>query len=147
MSRRRKARKRNIFFIFFILIFLGLGFGFLYLYYSKDISIIFPYRGEIPSYVLNSTIPDFEKELDSSGLMFSSISLMDDESGIIVEVDRGITVIFSQSKSATYQVSALQSILKSLTINSVQGVAGGQAKSFKMPKRIDFRYSKPIVNF
>lgn len=148
MSRRRKGRIRSVVFVgFFILLLLGIGLTILYFYFPFDFSSTFPYKGEIPSYVLNSTISDFERELGLAGVKFTSISLMDDESGISVSLENGIMVIFSNSKSASYQVSSLQSILKSLTINNVQEGADGQAKALKIPKSIDFRYSKPIVNF
>lgn len=144
--RRRKTRKaKRIFFYFLLFLLLTLSiFGSLFIY-NRFAASILSFEIEqgagkiIASHILNAQTKDFEKELSSNSIKYNKIGLTSDETGVKVELDNGIEVIFSKNKDIVYQVSSLQSILTRLTIDI--------HKEAKKPKGIDFRYSKPIVNF
>lgn len=100
-----------------------------------------------------------EKSLKKADIKYKSIKELDDESGIEVELENGIIVIFSKSKTIDSQVSSLQALITQLTINiedidnkipsSTDGGIIIETQNFKTErvKMIDFRKSRPLVTF
>jgi len=85
--------------------------------------------------VATPTLEEYKKALDEKEIVYEKVEYLPDESGIKIQIQDGPEVFVSSSKDLSYQISSLQSILTHSTIDN------------KKPKRIDFRFVKPIVNF
>lgn len=85
--------------------------------------------------VQSGSVSEFENALTRGGFTIRSLTVASDSSSITVELKDGPVVVFTRSKDIEWQVSSLQSIMRRLTIES------------NTPSQIDFRFTKPIVNF
>jgi|SRR3989344_3581693 len=98
-----------------------------YLGLTKDKSLIKP-QSE------SNDISYFETKLKEANILISS-RREDQGSSFEVVLKDGPIVLFSKEKDVDWQVMSLREILSRLTIDN------------KKPKKIDFRFDKPIVNF
>lgn len=137
LRRSSKRRIKKYISIIILLLFLT-GFGaFVYTqaYRFPKFSVSQNNSNIVKPYVANSSVFDISNALKEKKIEVRSIKMLDDSSGINADLNDGVSVIFSTEKDAKNQVSSLQEIMNRLTIDN------------KKPKKIDFRYSKPIVNF
>ena len=127
--RNRKSFKKKYIIYILLLIILGCSAFFLNLnFFSRRPLFVSPLGKADISQTL------IEKKLKDNNILFSDIKFLPDSSYVINVSDSG-QIRFSQTKDVEKQISSLQRILKSLTI---------EGKPFKS---IDFRFSEPIISF
>ena len=137
-----KRRVRNIipkiFFLFFLFVVTS---GALFAWY-------FFRQARMPKFVSPLVTPTEKKQaivnpnenaqienlLKKNNLTATSISVASD-SALLVTLDTGEHIIFSQKKDLTEQITSLQLIKRELTIEG------------KRLNRVDFRFDNPIISF
>ncbi len=82
---------------------------------------------------VSTDLSSVKKILKDNNISFSEVTLSDDS--YLVDISDNGQVKLSQDKDMTSQISSLQRILNQLTI---------EGKPFK---RMDFRFSEPIISF
>ncbi len=132
--RLKKERARYRLKIFFVsLVFLSLlvvGTEYVYLNFSLGRAFfISPIAKET-----SSKLASLEDELNKNKISYSAVNISSDGS-FLVELQGGGEVILSSKKDVESQLSSLQLILSRLTIEG------------KALKKLDFRFSNPVVSF
>lgn len=152
MRKTKRRIKKSIIILFFFIVFLVVG-SVLY----RDIPKFFHFGRNDPRIIspdtTKSTIKTFSDELSIAKIEFESINELIDGSGIEVILKNGIEVIFSKNKESKTQISSLQQLLVHLTIDRESlgqddvVISSSESKIGRIPKKIDFRQFKPIVQF
>lgn len=156
---RKKTRRINKYLIsLFALIILGFVFVLYFLILpgiSKRLDRAF-FQIKFPNFlnrntivnpfISNNTLDKLRDELKKKNIEYEEISELADGSGIEVKVKGGVTVFFSKSKDLTLQISSLQTLLRQLTIDTIEDGATVSGSIGKI-KKIDFRLDRPIVGF
>lgn len=148
-ERRKLKRMASLFFILLVFLCLSTLIGVIgyFIYNNISFSFAIPIESKqiVKPVVTSATIKDFETLLKKSLISYTSLSYSRDGNYITLILSEGTEVIFTPLTDPIYQVSSLQSLLKRLTIDNVS--KGSDKRFINKPKKIDFRYNKPIVVF
>jgi hypothetical protein len=123
-----KVKQKLVFTVLVILLIAAIGLEFLYFNLSK-ISVISPLAESKTSKLVN-----LENQLTKKKISYGSAIASSDGSFIVKLIDQG-EVILSSKKDIGSQLSSLQLILSSLTIEG------------RKLKILDFRFDNPVVSF
>jgi cell division septal protein FtsQ len=136
MFRQRRLLKREklrvkvklVFVLLVVLLITAIGLEFLYFNFTS-VSVISPLAKS-----KSSKLANLESELSRAKVVFSSVAVNSDGSFAVKLLDGG-EVILSSKKDVGSQLSSLQLMLASLTIEG------------KKLKVLDFRFDNPVVSF
>jgi len=87
-------------------------------------------------------IEELKEYLNQASIEYASLDFSSDSSSIVLTDSFDLTVIFSPRKDLKAQVLSLQAIKRNITMEN--SMHNGKQKKLK---KIDFRFSKTIVNF
>jgi hypothetical protein len=125
---KRRVKVRLVFTVLVVLLITLIGLEYLYFNFTK-ISVVSPLAS-----IKTSKLVNFESQLTKQKISFTSVIASSDGSFIVNFVDGG-EVILSSKKDIGSQLSSLQLILSSLTIEG------------KRLRILDFRFDNPVVTF
>ncbi|MGA2911331.1 MAG: hypothetical protein ABSE17_01640 [Candidatus Levyibacteriota bacterium] len=123
-----KVKIKLVFVVCVVFLIAVIGFEFIYFNFA-NVSVISPLAKS-----KSSKLANLENQLSKAKIPFTSVSTSADGS-FTIQLPDGGEVILSSKKDIGSQLSSLQLILSSLTIEG------------KMLKILDFRFDNPVVSF